>query len=109
MHPEREQPEMRTEDILAACIDEVRRGRSTIEDCIGRHPELRDELQSLLETAASVSAPVVALRPEFRLRSRERLMEVMGFNQTITDPMMDRFYEPQSMIVIPASMRPSAC
>lgn len=68
----------RKEEILSRCIDEVLSGRSTVEDCLLRHPELRNELRPLLEIAFSIQPPKVAPSPEFRSRLRRRLLDVMA-------------------------------
>ncbi|MFH1381985.1 MAG: DUF5667 domain-containing protein [Chloroflexota bacterium] len=65
------------EEILARCIDEVLSGQSTVEDCLARYPELREELKPLLEVAISIQVPKVAASPEFRQRTRDRLLEIM--------------------------------
>jgi hypothetical protein len=73
---------MKKEDILASCIDEVRAGRCTAEECLARHPDLRDELRPLLEIAARMPSAEVTPSPEFVQRARNRLREV-------TRPSMD--------------------
>jgi hypothetical protein len=67
---------MKKEDILASCIDEVRSGRCTVEECLARHPDLRHELQPLLEIAARMPSPGATPSPEFVQRTRNRLREV---------------------------------
>lgn len=67
----------RKEEILARCIDEVLNGQSTVEDCLRRYPELRNELRPLLEITLSIQPPKVTPSPEFRRRLRNRLLEVM--------------------------------
>ena len=68
----------RKEEVLSRCIDEVLSGRSTVEDCLLRYPELRNELRPLLEIALSIQPPKVAPSPEFRSRLRRRLLDVMA-------------------------------
>ena len=68
----------RKEEVLARCIDEVLSGRSTVEDCLLRYPELRNELRPLLEIALSIQPPKVAPSPEFRSRLRRHLLDVMA-------------------------------
>lgn len=68
----------RKEEVLARCIDEVLSGRSTVEDCLLRYPDLRNELRPLLEIALSIQPPKVAPSPEFRSRLRRRLLDVMA-------------------------------
>src|SRR5512137_2596731 len=67
---------MKKEDILASCIDEVRAGKCTVEECLARHPDLRDELQPLLQIAARMPSAGVTPSPEFVQRTRNRLREV---------------------------------
>ena len=43
---------MKKEEILAICIEEIRSGKSAVEDCIRRYPALEKELRALLEIAA---------------------------------------------------------
>ena len=66
------------EEILARCIDEVLSGRSTVEDCLLRYPELSSELKPLLEIALGIRPPKAVPSPEFRGRLRSRLIEEMG-------------------------------
>jgi hypothetical protein len=68
---------MKKEDILASCIDEVRAGRCTAEECLTRHPDLRDELQPLLEIAARMPSAGVTPSPEFVQRTRNRLKDMV--------------------------------
>ncbi|MFH1031223.1 MAG: DUF5667 domain-containing protein [Chloroflexota bacterium] len=67
----------RKEEILASCIDEVLSGRSTVEQCLARYPQLRNELKPLLEVALSIQPPKVTPSPEFRNRLRNHLLDVM--------------------------------
>ena len=67
----------RKEEILARCIDEVRSGRCTVEECLGRYPELRNELRPLLEVALSIQPPQATPSEEFRRRARNRLLAEM--------------------------------
>ena len=43
------------DEILDRCIDEIRRNRATVEECLLRYPEHRRELEPLLRTAAAMS------------------------------------------------------
>ena len=40
---------MNKAEILANCIEEIRSGKSTIEECVARYPAFGKELYSLLE------------------------------------------------------------
>ena len=62
-------------DILASCLELIERGEHTVEECLALYPEYRDELESLLATAASISERAdYAPRPSFQLASRARLL-----------------------------------
>jgi hypothetical protein len=65
---------MRKEDVLAASVEEIRAGRSTLQECVSRHPELREELESLLKLASSIKSPDVTPSEEFRIRARSRIL-----------------------------------
>lgn len=67
----------RKEDILAQCIDEIEAGKSTLEDCLSRYPELRHELQPLLQIAQRLQSPKVTPSLEYKLEARSRLFEAM--------------------------------
>ncbi len=45
------------EIILTNCIEEIRSGEATLEECLARHPEMRQELEPLLRTAVSIKNP----------------------------------------------------
>lgn len=44
------------EEIVDRCVEEIRGGRATVEDCLRRYPEQRDALEPLLRTVAAMSA-----------------------------------------------------
>ncbi len=44
------------EEIVDRCIEEIRRGRATVEECLLRYPEHRRHLEPLLRAAAAISA-----------------------------------------------------
>lgn len=64
------------EDILAICIEDIRAGRSTLEECLTRYPDMRSQLEPLLRLAVNISEPP-AFRPsaDFKVRARVRLMD----------------------------------
>src|SRR5512147_501750 len=68
---------MKKEEILALCLEEIRSGRSTIEECVARHPEMEAELRDLLGIALNLRADPVRPSAEFKMRARRRLFEVM--------------------------------
>lgn len=43
-------------EIVDRCVEEIRGGRSTVEDCLLRYPELRRDLEPLLRAAEALSA-----------------------------------------------------
>lgn len=66
----------RFEEILARCIDEVKAGRSTIEDCVARYPHVREQLEPLLRIALEIrETPDVRPSTSFRIRARVQLMD----------------------------------
>ena len=66
---------MKKEEILAICIEEIRSGKSTIEDCIKRYPALGKELRAMLEIAASIKPQEVSPSPEFKARAKLHLFD----------------------------------
>ncbi len=68
---------MNKAEILASCLAEIQSGRSTIERCVARHPEMEAELRDLLAISLSLKADPVEPSAEFKLRARRRLFEVM--------------------------------
>jgi Domain of unknown function (DUF5667) len=66
---------MKKEEILANCIEEVRSGKSTVEDCIKRYPALGKELRAMLEIAASIKPDEVSPSAEFKARARLHLFD----------------------------------
>ena len=68
---------MKKEDIIANCIDEIRAGKCTLEDCLARYPDLSDELRPLLKIAIDIQPERVTSSPEFKQRARIRLLEAM--------------------------------
>jgi len=64
------------EDILAECIDNVKVGKASIEDCLGRYPSMRGQLEPLLRIALEIREPPdVEPSPSFKMKARVRLME----------------------------------
>lgn len=69
---------MNKEDILANCIDEIKAGKTTVEDCLAKYPGFGDELRPLLELAAGLKEPAVTPSLEFKQSLRNRLLELMA-------------------------------
>ncbi|TAK78921.1 MAG: hypothetical protein EPO16_02810 [Dehalococcoidia bacterium] len=44
------------DEIVDRCVEEIRSGRSTVEECLRRYPELNHELEPLLRAAEALSA-----------------------------------------------------
>jgi hypothetical protein len=62
------------ERLLAQCLYDLERGAS-VEECLARHPERREELEPLLRAAQRVrSAPRVAPAASFRQDARARML-----------------------------------
>ena len=66
---------MKKEEILANCIEEVRSGKSTVEDCIKRYPALGKELRAMLEIAVSIKPEETSPSAEFKARTRLHLFD----------------------------------
>jgi Domain of unknown function (DUF5667) len=66
---------MKKEEILAKCIEEVRNGKSTVDECIQRYPALGKELRAMLEIAASIKPDEVSPSPEFKARTGLHLFD----------------------------------
>jgi hypothetical protein len=73
---------MKKEEILANCIEEIRGGKSTIEECVKRYPHLGNELRSLLEIAVCLKPDEVTPSPEFKERAKMHL-----FDEVQSEPM----------------------
>jgi hypothetical protein len=66
---------MKKEEILAICIEEIRSGKSAVEDCVKRYPALEKELRALLEIAAALKPDEVSPSPEFKTRAKLHLFD----------------------------------
>jgi hypothetical protein len=66
---------MKKEEILANCIEEIRSGKSTIEDCTTRYPHMGKELRELLEITACLKPDDVTPSPEFKQRAKAHIFE----------------------------------
>ena len=73
------------EDILAQCIEDVKAGRSSIEDCLGRYPSVSKELEPLLRIALGIQEPpAIKPSPAFKVRARVQLMEQIHAKKAVT-------------------------
>ncbi len=67
---------MNLADALQECLLALEAG-ATIDECVAQHPELEDELRSLLRTATTVrEAPRVAPSLQFRQATRQRIVDL---------------------------------
>ena len=77
---------MKKEDILANCIDEIRAGKSTLEDCLAKYPHLGDELPSLLKIAADIQPERVTPSEGFIKRTENRIFKEMQPSAAAAEP-----------------------
>lgn len=71
--------------LLAECLDDLDRGNS-VEECLARYPERREELEPLLHAAQRVrSAPRVAPSEPFREGARERMVRQIRYRQSVQE------------------------
>jgi hypothetical protein len=65
------------EGILSQCLNDLEGGAS-VEECLARHPQWRDELESPLRIAQQLrSAPKVTPSPTFRGEARARMLSLI--------------------------------
>jgi hypothetical protein len=70
------------ENILADCIEDIKVGRTTEEECLARYSAVRSQLEPLLKLALSIKGtPSFEPSAEFKIRARVRLMEYIHDNQ----------------------------
>lgn len=73
------------EDILVQCLDDIRAGRHSIEECLNRYPSLRNRLEPLLRIALEIQPPPdVEPSPDFKVRARVQLMEQIHAGRSVT-------------------------
>ena len=73
------------EDILVQCIDDIKAGRSSIEDCLDRYPSVREQLEPLLRIALEIREPPdVKPSPSFKVKARVWLMGQIHGGQAVT-------------------------
>jgi hypothetical protein len=73
------------EDILVQCIDDIKAGGSSIEDCLNRYPSMRDRLEPLLRIALGIREPPdVKPSPSFKVKARVWLMDQIHDGQVVT-------------------------
>jgi hypothetical protein len=80
------------EDILVQCIEDIKAGRSSIEDCLDRYPSLREQLEPLLRIASAIPGPPdVKPSPYFKIKARVWLMEQIHGGRTATRWLWSRY------------------
>jgi len=73
------------EDILVQCIDDIKAGGSSIEDCLDRYPSMREQLEPLLRIALEIREPPdVKPSPSFRVKAKVWLMDQIHGEQAVT-------------------------
>ena len=95
---------MKKEEILANCIEEIRGGKSTIEDCVKRYPHLENELRSLLEIAVSLKPDDVTPSPQFKERTKMHLFDEARPAPVKASQPVWKWYRTPSRILAPVSI-----
>lgn len=66
------------DDVLEECINSIKTGKATIDDCLGCYPDMRGELEPLLRTAVLLQqAPKPVLSSSFRISARQHLLSAV--------------------------------
>ncbi|MBM3143128.1 MAG: hypothetical protein FJ005_08860 [Chloroflexi bacterium] len=87
------------EDILVQCIDDIKAGRYSIEECLERHPSLRNRLEPLLRLVLEIQPPPdVEPSPGFKVRARVQLMEQIHAGRAVTKRPGPRYRNQTSLI-----------
>lgn len=59
---------------FAACLEDIEQKGASLEDCLARYPELRDELEPALMTVVDIrQLPEWTVSPEFKATARQRI------------------------------------
>ncbi|GEM_PF-1006386 len=73
----------RIEDILVECLEDIKAGRSSLEECLDRHPLLRERLEPLLRIALDIREPPdLKPSPHFKTKARVWLMDEISLRQS---------------------------
>jgi hypothetical protein len=73
------------EDILVECIDDIKAGKASVEDCLNRYPSMRGQLEPLLRIALEIREPPdVKPATSFKVKARVRLMDQIHGRQVAT-------------------------
>jgi len=63
------------QNAFAACLDDIEQKGTSLEDCLARFPDLRDELEPTLRTILDIRAvPAWEVSPEFKATARQRIV-----------------------------------
>lgn len=77
------------EELLAQCLKEIEEGDS-VEECLARHPERREELAPLLRAAQRMrAAPKVSPSHAFRQSARTRMLNMLEAKKSAAEPHHD--------------------
>ena len=80
------------EDILVQCIEDIKAGRSSIEDCLDRYPSMREQLEPLLRIVLAIREPPdVKPSPAFKVKARVWLMDYIHGGQAATKWLWPRY------------------
>jgi len=73
------------EDILVQCIEDIKAGRASIEDCLDKYPSIREQLEPLLKIALEIREPPdVKPSSVFKVKARVWLMDQIHGRQAVT-------------------------
>lgn len=66
----------KAEEILVQCIEDIKAGRTSLENCLDRYPDMRRDMEPLLKVALSIKKPAdICPSDEFKVRARGNLMK----------------------------------
>ena len=70
------------EEILIQCIDDIKAGKTSLNECLNQYPAIRQELETLLHIAININEPLTT-RPsaEFKISTKVKLMEEIHADQ----------------------------
>ncbi len=75
---------------FAACLDDIEQKRATLDECLARHPELRDELEPVLRTVTDIrAAPEWHVSPAFKATARQRIQRRIR-TRNVQPPLRER-------------------
>jgi len=65
---------MPIDEVLDACIADIRSGRRSVDDCVASHPEHRTELERLLPIVTAIQPPLVGPDPVRKIQARRTFL-----------------------------------